>query len=61
MGSARPAPWSLDYQQRPLSVSPTDAPERDVIVWMDHRAVDDPSGSTPAGMKFCAMWAADLA
>ena len=25
----------------PLSVSPTDAPERDVIVWMDHRAVDD--------------------
>ena len=24
-----------------LSVSPTDAPERDVIVWMDHRAVDD--------------------
>ena len=31
----------LDRNARPLSVSPTDAPERDVIVWMDHRAVDD--------------------
>jgi D-ribulokinase len=31
----------LDREARPLSVSPTDAPERDVIVWMDHRAVDD--------------------
>jgi FGGY-family pentulose kinase/HAD superfamily hydrolase (TIGR01509 family) len=32
---------TLDRNARPLSVSPTDAPERDVIVWMDHRAVDD--------------------
>jgi D-ribulokinase len=32
---------ALDPNARPLSVSPTDAPERDVIVWMDHRAVDD--------------------
>ncbi|HEY1862415.1 MAG TPA: FGGY family pentulose kinase [Roseiarcus sp.] len=32
---------ALDRVARPLSVSPTDAPERDVIVWMDHRAVDD--------------------
>ena len=32
---------ALDRDARPLSVSPTDAPERDVIVWMDHRAVDD--------------------
>jgi D-ribulokinase len=32
---------ALDRNGRPLSVSPTDAPERDVIVWMDHRAVDD--------------------
>jgi D-ribulokinase len=32
---------ALDRNARPLSVSPTDAPERDVIVWMDHRAVDD--------------------
>jgi D-ribulokinase len=32
---------ALDLNARPLSVSPTDAPERDVIVWMDHRAVDD--------------------
>jgi D-ribulokinase len=31
----------LDRNARPLSVSPTEAPERDVIVWMDHRAVDD--------------------
>ena len=32
---------ALDRNARPLSVSPTDVPERDVIVWMDHRAVDD--------------------
>jgi D-ribulokinase len=32
---------TLDRNERPLSVSPTDAPERDVIVWMDHRAVHD--------------------
>jgi D-ribulokinase len=32
---------ACDRDARPLSVSPTDAPERDVIVWMDHRAVDD--------------------
>jgi D-ribulokinase len=32
---------ALDRDARPLSVSPTEAPERDVIVWMDHRAVDD--------------------
>ena len=31
----------LDPDGRPLSVSPTDAPERDVIVWMDHRAIAD--------------------
>ncbi len=31
----------LDREGRPLSVSPTNAPERDVIVWMDHRAVED--------------------
>ena len=32
---------ALDRNARPLSVSPNDAPERDVIVWMDHRAIDD--------------------
>ena len=32
---------ALDREARPLSVSPTGAPERDVIVWMDHRAADD--------------------
>jgi D-ribulokinase len=32
---------ALDRNARPISVSPTDTPERDVIVWMDHRAVDD--------------------
>ena len=31
----------LDPDGRPLSVSLTDAPERDMIVWMDHRAVAD--------------------
>jgi len=29
---------AVDRDGRPLSVSPTGAPERDVIVWMDHRA-----------------------
>jgi len=29
---------AIDRDQRPLSVSPTGAPERNVIVWMDHRA-----------------------
>ena len=32
---------ALDRNARPLSVSTTGAPERDVIVWMDHRAGDD--------------------
>ncbi|HTZ68316.1 MAG TPA: FGGY family pentulose kinase [Roseiarcus sp.] len=32
---------ALDRDARPVSVSPTDAPDRDVIVWMDHRAVED--------------------
>ena len=32
---------ALDRNARPLSVSPTDAPERNVIVWMDHRAIGD--------------------
>lgn len=32
---------ALDRNARPLSVSPTGAPERDVIVWMDHRAAED--------------------
>ena len=32
---------ALDRHARPLSVSPTDAAERDVIVWMDHRAIDE--------------------
>src|SRR5262249_11052105 len=31
----------LDCDRHPLSVSPTGARERDVIVWMDHRAVED--------------------
>ena len=32
---------ALGRNGRPLTVSPTDAPERDVIVWMDHRAASD--------------------
>jgi D-ribulokinase len=31
----------VDPAGRPLSVSPTDSPERNVVVWMDHRAVAD--------------------
>jgi FGGY-family pentulose kinase len=30
----------LDAEDRPLSVSPTKNPEQNVIVWMDHRAVE---------------------
>jgi D-ribulokinase len=40
---------ALDRNARPLSVSPTDEPERDVIVWMDHRAVDDSERINNAG------------
>ena len=32
---------ALDRDGHPLSVSPTGAPERNVIVWMDHRAAGD--------------------
>ena len=31
---------ALDRHDEPLSVSPTGRPERNVIVWMDHRAID---------------------
>jgi D-ribulokinase len=31
----------LDEELRPLSVNLRDAPERDVMVWMDHRAAED--------------------
>src|SRR5271156_4125501 len=40
---------ALDPGLRPLSVSPSDAPERDVIVWMDHRAAEDAERMTAAG------------
>jgi D-ribulokinase len=42
---------ALDRDARPLSVSPTDAPERDVIVWMDHRAIDDAERINAGGHK----------
>ena len=42
---------ALDRNARPLSVSPTGAPERDVIVWMDHRAVDDAERINAGGHK----------
>lgn len=31
---------ALDAQDRPVTISPDGAPEQDVIVWMDHRAID---------------------
>ncbi len=31
---------ALDADDRPVTVSPDGAPEQDVIVWMDHRAID---------------------
>ncbi len=31
---------AIDANDRPVSVSPDGAPEQDVIVWMDHRAMD---------------------
>jgi D-ribulokinase len=42
---------ALDRNARPLSVSPTDAPERDVIVWMDHRAIGDAERINAGGHK----------
>jgi D-ribulokinase len=42
---------ALDRNARPLSVGATDAPERDVIVWMDHRAVDDAKRINAGGDK----------
>ncbi len=42
---------ALDRDARPLSVSPTNAPERDVIVWMDHRAVEDAERINAGGHK----------
>jgi D-ribulokinase len=42
---------ALDRNALPLSVSPDDAPERDVIVWMDHRAVDDAERINAGGHK----------
>jgi D-ribulokinase len=42
---------ALDRNARPLSVGATDAPERDVIVWMDHRAVDDSERINAGGHK----------
>ncbi len=41
----------LDGEARPLSVSPTDSPERDVIVWMDHRAIEDAERIDAGGHK----------
>ncbi len=47
---------ALDRDARPLSVSPTGAPERDVIVWMDHRAVDDAERINAGGHETCAVY-----
>ncbi len=40
---------ALDSGLRPLSVSLSGVPERDVIVWMDHRAAEDADRMTAAG------------
>ena len=31
---------ALDKQDRPLSISPTSKPNQNIVVWMDHRAID---------------------
>ena len=33
----------------PLAVGPSGDPQRNIIVWMDHRAVDQAGASTPTG------------
>jgi D-ribulokinase len=42
---------ALDRDRRPLSASPAGAPERDVIVWMDHRAAADADRINAGGHK----------
>ena len=40
---------ALDKRLEPLSVNSAGAPERDVIVWMDHRAAEDAARISAAG------------
>ena len=40
---------ALDERLQPLSVNSAGAPERDVIVWMDHRAAEDAARINAAG------------
>ena len=40
---------ALDERLEPLSVNPAGAPERDVMVWMDHRASEDAARINAAG------------
>ena len=42
---------ALDGRGRPVSVSPTGAPERNVVVWMDHRAAADADRINGGGHK----------
>jgi FGGY-family pentulose kinase len=39
----------LDADDRPVSVSPDGAPEQNVIVWMDHRAIDQTARINASG------------
>ena len=39
-GSPPPARWSWSTSGRPLPVGPSEDPARNIIVWMDHRALD---------------------
>ena len=40
-----------DARGGPVSVSPSGDPERDVIVWMDHRALDQTARMEPLGQQ----------
>ena len=50
---------ALDAADRPVTVSPTGDDQRNVVVWMDHRAIDQARAhQSPPGIACCATSAA---